>query len=321
MKNNNILITSVGRRVSLVNIFKEELNRYFPEAKLYSVDYSPNLSPAAHISDQYFKICRIDNSEYIDQLLDICLTNDIGLIIPTIDTELLKLAENREYFEKKGIEIVISNSEWINIFASKINTHKFFKDQGISVCEIYSKEQYKLPLFIKPNEGSSSENNFLITSEDDFTKSHFSNDELNFFEYIDSASYDEYTCDLYYDRQGVLKCVIPRLRMKTRGGEVSKGKTIKNNLISVIKQKLNNFEGIRGTITAQFFVSKKDDSVIGIEVNARFGGGFPLSNQAGGHYPKWIIEEYFLNKNLEYMDDWEENLLMLRYDNAVFIKE
>ena len=321
MEKKNILITSVGRRVSLIKIFKKELIGYFPEAKLFTIDNEPELSPAAQMSDNFFKICKIDNPLYIEELLEICLTNGIGLVIPTIDTELVKLSDNIDRFKNQGIDIVICNPEWINIFASKIKTHEFFKEEGIATSEVYSKEIYKFPIFIKPVEGSGSSDNFLINSEKDFTQNHFSNTALSFFEYIDPEQFDEYTCDLYYNKLGYLKCAIPRRRLKTRGGEVSKGKTIKNSLLSMIENKFSYFDGMRGTITVQFFMNKTDASIIGIEVNPRFGGGFPLSYQAGGNYPKWIIEEYFLNKELEYTNNWQQNLLMLRFDDAIFVSE
>ncbi len=63
----------------------------------------------------------------------------------------------------------------------------------------------------------------------------------------------------------------------------------------------------------------KTQEIIGVEFNARFGGGFPLSYLAGGNYPKWIIEQYLLNQPINYFDDWEENLLMLRYDDALLV--
>jgi carbamoyl-phosphate synthase large subunit len=320
MENKNILVTSAGRRVSLVKAFKKELKKYCPNGKLFVVDQDPELSAAAQVSDKYFKVCNVNNSEYIDDLISICIYNAIGLIIPTIDFELLKLSENINRFEEYNIQVVVSNPEWIDRFSSKIKTKKFFEDIGIPVFSVYTKQNYKFPLFIKPISGSSSKENYIINSEKDFTKNHFTNDELAFFEYIDPNQFDEYTCDLYFNKKGLLTCTISRIRISIRGGEISKGRTIKNNLKRIIESKFNYFEGLRGPITVQFFMNKQDESVIGIEVNPRFGGGFPLSYEAGGNYPKWIIEEYLFNKQLDYFDDWEENLLMLRYDKAIFIR-
>ena len=117
-----------------------------------------------------------------------------------------------------------------------------------------------------------------------------------------------------------LKCVVPRKRIEIRSGEVNKGKTEKNSLIEYVKEKLGILDGARGCLTAQFFKHKKIKKIIGIEINPRFGGGFPLSYAAGANYPKWIIEEYILGKEIKYFKDWDDKLLMLRYDKELFIK-
>ena len=141
-----------------------------------------------------------------------------------------------------------------------------------------------------------------------------------FFEYFDKAIYDEYTCDLYYDANSNLKCVIPRKRIEIRDGEVTKGVTKKNLLKTYIDKNLSFLKGAIGCMTVQFFLHKSTNDIKGIEINPRFGGGFPLSYFAEGNYPKWIIQEFMLNEKIEYFDGWEDNLLMLRYDDEVLIK-
>ena len=44
----NILITSAGKRVSLTRYFKETLNRFYPDAKVFTTDMPP---PAWHLRD------------------------------------------------------------------------------------------------------------------------------------------------------------------------------------------------------------------------------------------------------------------------------
>ena len=72
---------------------------------------------------------------------------------------------------------------------------------------------------------------------------------------------------------------------------------------------------------SQFFVHKESKNIFGIEINPRFGGGFPLSYEAGANFPKWIIEEYLLSKKINFYDSWEKNLLMLRYNKEIYIKD
>ena len=200
-----------------------------------------------------------------------------------------------------------------------MKTQSFFEKIGISVARLYSDSDYKLPLYIKPINGSSSIDNYIIKAESDFAKKHFLNKKYVFFEYLDHNFYDEYTCDLFYNKEGVLKSAIPRKRIEVRGGEVSKGLTVKNEVHQLIIDKLKFLEGVRGCITVQFFKHKTKNDIRGIEVNPRFGGGFPLSYLAGGNFPKWIIKEYLIGEEIDEFNDWEENLLMLRYDDEILV--
>ena len=95
----NIIITSAGQRVSLIKSFQFELKEIFPESKVFTADLNPVLAPACHISDGYFKVPRVTAENYIDEIIKICEENNIKLIIPTIDTELLMLSENAEILE------------------------------------------------------------------------------------------------------------------------------------------------------------------------------------------------------------------------------
>ena len=60
-----------------------------------------------------------------------------------------------------------------------------------------------------------------------------------------------------------------------RGGEISKGITRKGNIYSLLKTKLSEITGAIGCLTFQLFYDGNE--CIMIEINPRFGGGYPLS--------------------------------------------
>ena len=53
---NNILITSAGRRVSLVRFFQKELKSFFTDAKVFTTDLNPNYAAACQISDGFLNL-------------------------------------------------------------------------------------------------------------------------------------------------------------------------------------------------------------------------------------------------------------------------
>lgn len=318
----NILVTSVGKRVSLVNMIKKELTKVYPKGKVFAVDTNPKLSAACEVADACFAVPRVNESDYFSRLLDICLDSKITLIIPTIDTELELLATNEKVFLDYGIKPVISSLDFVKRCRDKRLIHDFLKEKGVEIAKEYRKDAYELPFFIKPFDGSRSVDTFIIKKEEDITPYHLANDKLMFLEYLDHDFYEEYTCDLYYNSANKLCCVVPRKRIEVRDGEVNKGKTERNELIPYLQKHLGYVEGARGCLTAQFFKHKENGRIVGIEVNPRFGGGFPLTYLSGANYIKWIIEEYLFGKEIEEnFDVWEDNLLMLRYDNEILVHD
>ncbi len=317
---NNILITSAGQRVSLVRAFQKELKIIDPQSKVYAVDLNPVLSPACQISDGYQKVERVTHESYIQNLLSICKDWNIKLIIPTIDTELLVLSENEKLLSEKGIKVVVSSSDFVQKCRDKRIINAFFIEKDIDIPRNIDKQNPVFPLFIKPYDGSLSKDTFLINDASELTDYHFQNPKLMFMEYIDHDLHDEYTVDTYYDKNNELKCVVPRKRIFVRAGEVNKGVTAKNEIVNYIKERLPKIEGAIGCLTMQFFFNRDTKRIIGIEINPRFGGGYPLSYLAGANYPKYLIEEYILGNPVPHFDGWEDRLLMLRYDDEILVR-
>ncbi len=319
--NKNILITSAGRRVSLVRAFMAELKKHDSNAKVFCADANPKLASACHVADAAFEVIRVTEPNYIENLIALCQQNSIGMVVPTIDTELLVLANNKELLAEHGILALVADESFVKICRDKRLTSDFFRSKDFNVAKEMDKESITYPTFVKPYDGSRSVDTFLLRSADDMTEYIMEHDRLMFMEYLDHDYHTEYTIDLYYTDKGDLKCIVPRKRIEVRDGEVNKALAIKNHLMDYIKSRLGNIKGARGCLTLQVFVNENTNEVYGIEINPRFGGGYPLSYLAGANFQKWLIEEYYEGKNIEYFDGWENNLVMLRYDHEVLVHD
>lgn len=315
----NILITSAGQRVSLVKNFQNTLHKYFCDAKVFTTDMNPELAPAAYVSDGCFTVVKVTDKQYIPQLLNICKNNKIGMIVPTIDTELIILSENKQLFSDNNITVCVSSPEFISTCRDKRNTSIFFKSHNIRVPNEIDKYNPIFPMFAKPYDGSLSSNLHYIKNKDELTYEILNDPKLLFMEYIDKDVYKEYTIDMYYGKDNYVKCIVPRERIKIRAGEINKGRTVKFPLTDYMKQRLNKIDGCIGCICVQVFFNSNTNDVVGIEINPRFGGGYPQTFAAGGNYPEMLIREYFLNETVEYTEEWKDNLLMLRYDDAIYV--
>ena len=317
--NKNILISSAGRRVELVNIWKDEVLKHIgKESLVFANDLNPNHSAACRVAHQSFSICAIKEKKYPEILLQECLKRNIGLIIPTIDDELKIFADYRKIFEEHGVQLLISDKELINYCRDKKLTPKLFQSHGIEFPKIFDKDKLKYPLIIKPHDGSSSLGIKKIFKNAEISDSDKQNNG-NIFQELLSNDWQEFSVDLYYDKKGKLKCAVPRHRIEIRGGEISKGITRKNSVYKFIIKKLDKLKGARGPMTLQIFLNKNKLSAI--ELNARFGGGYPMSYLSGANFPEMIIKEYMYDKELIFYDGWKKDKLFLRYDSTLEIKK
>ena len=126
MRKNNVLILSAGRRVELVQDFQTEAAKFSDDVNILTTDLVPRMSSACHVSDGSFEVPLINDDSYIDSIFNLAVRENIGLIIPTIDTELQKLADERERFEAAGIHIVVSDSNFIAQCRDKRKTADLF---------------------------------------------------------------------------------------------------------------------------------------------------------------------------------------------------
>ena len=318
----NILITSAGRRVSLIKAFKEASKKLKTNSKIFITDLNLIRSPSSYFADDSFKIGFFNDPNYINDLLKICLKNRISFIVPTLDSELILLTNSKSLFSDNGINIIISDLRLIKILRNKITTNTFFNSFNIKTPIIFNKDNMKFPVFLKPLNGSNSKGIYKAENINEIKPSDLESNNMMILENIDNTIYDEYTIDLYYDKKSSLKCVVPRIRLKVVGGESNQGITKKNEVLDFVKDKFSFIGGAIGCLTLQLFSNKLNPlDIIGIEINPRFGGGYPFSLNAGANFPEFIIREYILNEQIEYFDKWKDNCLNIRYENEIIIND
>lgn len=315
---NNILILSAGRRVELVKCFKSAAEKMQNGSKIIAADLS-DTAPAIYFADKHYLIPRIGTEGYLESIVDICKKENIALVVPTIDTELLILAENKEMLEQETeAKILVSDLSVIQICRDKTNSQKFFEKNGFGVPaqihDIYN-DNFSFPVFIKPLDGSSSINAFKVNNME----------ELEFFnKYIEKPMIQEYmegeefTVDVCLDFCSNILSIVPRKRLAVRSGEIAKGFIVKDReIIDDVTRLMKVLKPI-GHITVQCMKTKK--GIEYIEINPRFGGGAPMSIMAGADSCENLYR-LMAGEVLEYSEEYQENILFLRFDNSIMLDE
>ena len=313
----NVLITSAGRRVELVRLFKRA--QAADNGRVFCADCSDS-APALKFCDKPFVVGRIDSGNYIEQLLDICRAENVGLLVPTIDTELEILAANaRRFLDEANCRVSVSPPKTVRICADKVKTQAFFEQNNIKCPKMVSSDicgslGLKYPMFIKPRAGSSSINAFKANNYEQYSF---------FREYVkdcivqEFVSGEEYTVDMLCDFNGNFKAMGARRRLSVRAGEVLKGLTVKDaqieSAVKDIAKKLRFF----GVITLQCI--KNECGIYFTEINARFGGGAPMSVYAGLDLPRHLID-IAKGKDVCIADSFRENMLFSRFDDCVLAR-
>jgi carbamoyl-phosphate synthase large subunit len=319
-----VLFTCIGRRVSLLNAFRRAAKRLRQRVRLCGTDANP-LSPALQLCDEAHLVKPIADTRYVGQLRSIVRRQGVGLLVPTIDSDLALLAQHRQRFESLGCRVLVSDPEVVDICQDKRRTFAFLAANGFNAPLTQSvrsalaadrKGQLVWPRFLKPWDGHAGKHNAVVRDRR----------ELLFFakripkaicqEFVEGT---EYTCDVYVDFQKRVRCVVPRLRLEVRSGEVSKGRIVKDaRIMDEVARVIERLGAGPGVITLQLFRTKRDHIKI-VEVNPRFGGGVPLSIKAGADFPRWILQELVGHRPRIGFDAFQDGLTMLRYDAEVWL--
>lgn len=317
-----ILVTCVGRRVELLQAFRAAAARLGVALRLVGTDNSPT-APALLCADERVLMPPISDAAYIPTLLEAARRTKARALLPTIDTDLRILSENRAAFEAIGCVPLVSAPDVIQICRDKLETYRFMTRNKIDTPRTFTPEEVRampdlrFPCFVKPRSGSSSK--WAHRAEDASDLEYLLRKAPNpiIQELVSGA---EYTLDVYVGLNGVPRCVTPRMRWQVRDGEVSKGVVVKDLAIMEAGRRVAESLGTtpRGLLTLQCIVTP-ERRICFIEINPRFGGGAPMGIAAGADYPGWLIQELRGQTPTISFDGFRHGFCMLRYDWSAFV--
>lgn len=322
-----ILFTSVGRRVELMQAFRNAADRLDMSLTIIGVDITKS-APALQFCDEAEIVCRISDSNYIPMLLSICEREKVDCLIPTIDTDLLLLAENKSKFEQIGTKVLISRPEKVKLCRDKNYTADYFISLGLkSPQPINSVEKYEseinsgkqvFPAFIKPKDGSSSINAYRVDNLDDLILNAEKIGDYIIQPFIYGR---EYTIDIFCDYEGNPVFITPRERLAVRAGEVLKTKITQDETMIAEMQTLIADYKPCGQITVQLIRDEKNGNNYYIEINPRFGGGAPLSIKAGADSAEAVLR-MLSGEKLNYVSHAaKDGAIYCRFDQSVCVNE
>ena len=304
----NILFTCAGRRTYLLKYFKENMSK---GDKIVATDMQLS-APALTAADIKVQVPAVYDPSYIDVTLDICKKYNISALLCLNDLELPILAENKARFEAIGVTVIVSDPKVIDIAFDKYKTAQWVESIGLNAPKTYvtlasakealAKGEIAFPLFMKPRWGSGS---IGLETIDDM-------EELDIYyhllmkkikktilatasvgdEYImiqEKLTGKEFGLDVMNDLKGNNVGVSVKQKLAMRAGETDKAITVDIPEVYEMGRKIGQNLHHIGNLDVDIMQRANGDYCV-LELNPRFGGGYPFSYEAGVNMPKAIIQ-------------------------------
>ncbi len=336
----NILFTCAGRRNYLIQYFKKIIG---DSGKTIAVD-SDTMAPAFADADISITVPPLYDKSYMAALLEIINDYKVDLVIPLNDLELPIMASNKEQLQANGAKVIISDPDLIDLCSDKWRTYSFFKDLKIATPKTFieiedaigalAENTVKFPMILKPRWGFGSTGIKEVDNEEELrlayrlllTKANkipmasindnSSKNQIIIQEKIDA---EEYGIDIVNDFDGNYYGSYAKRKLAMRAGETDKALSVINSNFNKIAQKIGNATRHLGIMDCDFFL--KDRTVYFLEMNPRFGGGYPFSHQAGLNLPGIYLEWLKGNSEVSGYDTYRADCIFSKCDRIVTIRE
>jgi carbamoyl-phosphate synthase large subunit len=304
----NVLFTCAGRRNYLLEYFKEAMGG---SGTVIAADMS-RTAPAMALADVAHVVPDVYAEDYVDRILKICQEEEVDLLISLNDLELPVLSPHRPSFEKAGVRLLISEQKVIDICFDKYRTVQFCQDLKMGTPRTYldldearkalESGELSFPVVVKPRWGSASiglefpsdmeelelayrlvtlrvERSILSeASKEDMERS------VLIQERIDGI---EYGLDILNDFSGRCVQVYVKEKLAMRAGETDKSVLRNHPKLEELGFRVGEALGHIGNVDCDMF--EKDGKYYLLELNPRFGGGYPFSQMSGANYPAAIL--------------------------------
>ena len=297
----NILLTSVGRRAYIIDYLRDVYKRLFLVGNIIATNSDMNTT-AMSVADKAFESPIIYDEKYIPFLLEICKSEKIDMLISLFDIDLMILAKNKSRFEEMGVKVIVSNENIINICNDKFEMLKYLKKINMPVPKTYIDLEEALKgadfdknsYILKPRWGMGSLSIFEAENKKELevlyekAKRSIQKSYLRFESGadIDRAILiqdkiigDEYGLDIFNDFKGENLTVTVKRKLAMRSGETDIAKVIENKELEDIGNKIAESLKHIGNLDMDILFDGQNAYII--DMNARFGGGYPFTHSAG----------------------------------------
>ena len=298
----------------MVDYFKEALRG---EGLVFVANSS--MSPAMFRGDGHFLTPLIYDDAYIPFLLELCREKEIGLLVSLFDIDLPVLAAHRAEFASAGTTVAVSDPETLSCCNDKYRMYQNLEAAGIGTpltwlspedaLEALEEGKAQWPLFVKPRFGMGSLGVLKARSKEELQAACsmcLHEIKETYLRYESAAAPtqavivqeqcpgNEYGLDVICDLEGRYVTTIVRRKMGMRSGETDEAVILGPSdpvydALEAAGQRLASLLRPKGLIDVDVMMDNESRTAFVIDINARFGGGYPFSQLAGADVPRAYV--------------------------------
>ncbi|WP_375267079.1 ATP-grasp domain-containing protein [Planktotalea sp.] len=330
------MLTSVGRRKYLVDYFCDALNG---SGTVVGVDMNA-YAPALAACDRAYLVPPVTSPDYVDNLISIMISENIKMLFSLNDLELAILSKTRAKIEAAtGATVYVPKPEVVEVCADKWAMFNFATENGIaSPLSFINLETASaaivagtiaFPLIIKPRWGSGSIGLYQVSSLEEMTVKFAECGEVIKNSILSDLGQDdaviiqefitgkEYGVDVLFDKTEAFAGFAAKQKLAMRAGETDKAKTVQPSAFEPLVHSLAKALQHRGNLDCDFL--EKDGTLYLLEMNPRFGGGYPFTHLAGANHTMRLIQNYQGVASDAY--DYDKDRIFSKFDNLVDVTD
>jgi carbamoyl-phosphate synthase large subunit len=222
---------------------------------------------------------------FVAHLLDLCRRHAIDVLVPTVDSELLAVANAEAAFASAGVRLLLASPRTLTICLDKLVLLRTCTDtvpvgRYAALDSEFTPEDWNFPLIVKPRSGSGSRGIEIVRSPGQLV-GHPRDGHLLVQEFLPG---EEYSVDVLAGRDGRVAAVVPRERIKVDSGIAVAARTLHDPELEDFASRVATRIGLSYAANVQFRRDEHGTPVL-LEVNARFPGTMPLTVHSGVNMP------------------------------------
>lgn len=229
-------------------------------------------------------------ADFTGRVLAYCRRQRIDVLIPTVDEELIALADGRDAFADSGVRIALTGAAALRCALDKFSlAQRCAPTVPTPRTELLNHDvdpdSWEYPVIVKPRRGRGSRGIRTVPTAARL-RERIPDEGFLVQEFLPGA---EYSVDVLADLAGRVVAAVPRARLRVDSGVSVAGQTLHDPELDALARAVFRAVGLTLVANVQCRRDRAGRAVL-LEVNPRFPGALPLTIASGVQMPRLCLD-------------------------------